>query len=382
MKDKKIIIFDTTLRDGEQSPGASMAPQDKVRFAKQLEKLGVDVIEAGFAVSSPVQAEGIRMISGEVSIPVIASLARAVEKDIEAAASALEHAVKKRIHIVLATSPVHRKYKLNKSPGEILKMAVNAVCFARRFADDVEFSAEDASRTEPDFLLEVLCAAAQAGASTVNIPDSVGYSVPGEFMKLIRAAAAKSGIGNRAVISAHCHNDLGLAAANSMAAVEAGAAQIEVSVNGIGERAGNAALEEVVMALHVRKDWFHALTGIHIEEIYETSRLLTEITGIQVQPNKAVVGKNAFSHESGIHQDGFLKERSTYEIIRPESIGRPPSEIILGRHSGRHGVRARLKALGIEPDDEQMDKIFEKFTLIADRKKAVTDEELAAISLL
>ena len=374
-----IIIFDTTLRDGEQSPGASMSQTDKLRFAKQLELLNIDVIEAGFAVSSPVQFDGIRMIADEVRKPVIASLARAVEGDIESAAKALQNAAKKRIHTFIATSPIHREFKLKKSKDEVLKAAVNSVRFAKTFTDDVEFSAEDATRTEFEYLCEVVEAVIDAGATTVNIPDTVGYTVPSEFTKILTNLRKKVKNIDKAVISVHCHNDLGLAVANSIAAIEAGCRQVEVSVNGIGERAGNASLEEFVMALAIRKDILGFSTSINTQEIYKASKLLTIITGIQVQPNKAVVGKNAFSHEAGIHQDGVLKERSTYEIMTPQQIGRPSSEIVLGRHSGKHGLLARLKELGYELDKEDFDKVFDKFTEIADKKKAVYDDELLVI---
>ncbi len=374
-----IVIFDTTLRDGEQSPGASMSQADKLRFAKQLELLNVNIIEAGFAVSSPVQFDAIRMIVNEVRKPVIASLARAVDGDIDAAAKALKGADRMRIHTFIATSPIHREFKLKKTKDEVLKAAVHAVKYARQFADDVEFSAEDATRTELEYLCEVVEAVIEAGASTVNIPDTVGYTVPSEFTKIISTIRRKVANIDKAVISVHCHNDLGLAVANSIAAVEAGVRQVEVSVNGIGERAGNASFEEFIMALAIRKDILKYTTDINTQEIYKASKLLTAITGIQVQPNKAIVGKNAFSHEAGIHQDGVLKERSTYEIMTPQQIGRPSSEIVLGRHSGKHGLLARLKELGYELNKEDFDKVFEKFTEIADKKKAVYDDELFII---
>ncbi len=378
MKDK-VYIFDTTLRDGEQSPGASMGINEKLKVALQLEKLGVDIIEAGFAVSSPVQFDAIQLIAQEVKTPVIASLARAVEKDIDAAAQALKNAQKKRIHTFIATSPIHREFKLKKTKEEILKQAVYAIQYARQYTDDVEFSAEDATRTELEYLVEVVTAAIEAGAKTINIPDTVGYTVPSEFTRIIRPLKEKVPNINNAILSVHCHNDLGLAVANSLAAIEAGARQVEVSVNGIGERAGNAAMEEIVMALELRKDIFGVETDIVTQEIYKTSRLIVSVTGIQVQPNKAIVGKNAFSHEAGIHQDGVLKERRTYEIMKPEQIGRSHSEIVLGRHSGKHGLQARLKELGYTIEGEDFERVFQKFTEIADKKKAVYDDELIAI---
>jgi 2-isopropylmalate synthase len=376
---EKVYIFDTTLRDGEQSPGASMGINEKVKVALQLEKLGVDIIEAGFAVSSPVQFDAIQLIAQEVKTPIIASLARAVEKDIDAAARALQSAKRKRIHTFIATSPIHREFKLKKSKEEILKQAVYAIQYAKQYTDDVEFSAEDATRTELDYLVEVVTAAIEAGATTINIPDTVGYTVPSEFTRIVRTLKEKVPNINKAVLSVHCHNDLGLAVANSLAAIEAGARQVEVSVNGIGERAGNAALEEIVMALNLRKDIFGVEVNTNTQEIYKTSRLVVSVTGIQVQPNKAIVGKNAFSHEAGIHQDGVLKERRTYEIMQPEQIGRSRSEIILGRHSGKHGLEARLKELGYSIEGEDFEKIFAKFTEVADKKKAVYDDELIAI---
>ncbi|OHD56209.1 MAG: 2-isopropylmalate synthase [Spirochaetes bacterium GWF1_51_8] len=375
----RVYIFDTTLRDGEQSPGASMGPQEKLKFAKQLETLNVDIIEAGFAVSSPVQFDAIRMIADEVRKPVICSLARAVEGDITAAGKAIASADRKRIHTFIATSPIHREHKLKMSKEEVLKRAIHAVEFAKTFTSDVEFSAEDATRTEVDYLCEVVEAVIAAGATTVNIPDTVGYTFPTEFQKIISTLFEKVSNIDKTVISVHCHNDLGMGVANSLAAVHAGARQIEVSMNGIGERAGNASLEEVIMSMSVRKDIFPYEFGINTREIYKTSKLLIAIIGIPVSPYKPVIGKNAFSHESGIHQDGFLKERSTYEIMTPEQIGRPSSEIVLGRHSGRHGLKVRLKELGYELEAEDFDKVFVKFQELADKKKAVYDDELIAI---
>ncbi len=375
----KIFVFDTTLRDGEQSPGASMTAREKVKFARQLETLNVDVIEAGFAVSSPAQFEGIQMICEEVRHPIIASLARAVDGDIKAAADALKNADRFRIHTFIATSPIHREYKLKMDKAEVIKRAVHAVEYALTFTNDVEFSAEDATRTELDYLCEVVEAAIKAGAKTINIPDTVGFTVPTEYYKIIDTLYQKVPGIKDVVVSVHCHDDLGLAVANSISAIQAGARQIEVSVNGIGERAGNASLEEIVMALEVRKDIFGITTDIRTQEIYKASKLLTAITGIPVQPNKAIVGKNAFSHEAGIHQDGVLKHRTTYEIMTPEQIGRSRSEIVLGRHSGKHGLKVRLKELGYELNEADFQSLYEKFLEVADKKKAVYDDELIAM---
>ncbi len=375
----RVIVFDTTLRDGEQSPGASMNPREKVKFARQLEALNIDVMEAGFAVSSPAQFEAIQMITDEVRKPIIASLARAVDGDIKSAADALKNADRMRIHTFIATSPIHREFKLKMDKAEVIKRAIHAVQYARTFTDDVEFSAEDATRTELDYLCEVVEAAIKAGATTINIPDTVGFTVPTEYNRIIRTIYEKVPGINDVVVSVHCHDDLGLAVANSISAIEAGARQVEVSVNGIGERAGNASLEEIVMALEVRKDVFGVTTDINTREIYKASRLVTAITGIPVQPNKAIVGKNAFSHEAGIHQDGVLKHRTTYEIMTPEQIGRSRSEIVLGRHSGKHGLKVRLKELGYELADADFQSLYEKFLEVADKKKAVYDDELIAM---
>lgn len=376
----KVYIFDTTLRDGEQSPGASMSPQEKIKIAHQLQALNVDVIEAGFAVSSPAQFDAIRIIGDEVRGPVIASLARAVDVDIEAAAKALETAEKSRIHTFIATSPIHRKFKLKMEPEEVIKRAQHAIEYAKTFTPDVEFSAEDATRTELNFLCEAVEAAIESGATTINIPDTVGYTIPSEFYKIISTLKQKVKGIEDVIISVHCHNDLGLAVANSLSAIEAGARQAEVSINGIGERAGNASLEEVVMALNIRKDVFGDVgTGINTKEIYKASKLIVSTTGLLVQPNKAIVGKNSFSHEAGIHQDGMLKERSTYEIMTPEQIGRPSSEIVLGRHSGKHGLKARLEELGYKLNEADFAKLYELFLKLADKKKAVYDDELLVL---
>jgi len=344
---EKVIIFDTTLRDGEQAPGFSMTVEEKITMAKQLEKLGVDVIEAGFAAASEGDFEAVRRVSEEIKNSTVCSLARALHSDIEKAGEALEPAERKRIHTFIATSPIHMKYKLKMSPEEVLERAVDAVRFARNFTDDVEFSAEDAFRSEREFLYRVFEAVIEAGAKTINVPDTVGYAIPEEFGQLI--ADIKNNVPNidKAIISVHCHNDLGLAVANSLSAVKNGARQVHATINGIGERAGNAALEEVVMAIKVRHDYFNDVyTEINTKEIYKTSRLLCRITGSFVQPNKAIVGDNAFAHEAGIHQHGVLSHRETYEIMRAEDVGVPASKIVLGKHSGRHAFKTRLHELG------------------------------------
>ncbi len=376
---EKIIIFDTTLRDGEQSPGASLGAEAKLKIAGQLAKLKVDVIEAGFPASSPGDLLSVRTIAEKTKGPVIAALARCIKKDIDLAVQALEPAVKKRLHIFLATSAIHRKYKLRKAKQEILRLAVESVKYGRRFCDDVEFSPEDASRTEPDYLCQVVEAVIEAGATVVNIPDTVGYATPVEFGKLIMTI--KSNVPNieEAVLSVHCHDDLGLATSNSLSAVENGARQVECTINGIGERAGNASLEEMVMILKTREDYFGFRTGIKTKEIYPASRLVTTLTGIHVQPNKAIVGDNAFKHEAGIHQDGVLKEKRTYEIMSPESIGLKESRLVLGKHSGRHAFGKRLEGLGYKLSEKDMLKAFERFKRLADKKKEIYDEDLTAI---
>ena len=382
MSKDKVVIFDTTLRDGEQSPGAALSINEKIEIAHQLAKLGVDVIEAGFPVSSKEQFEATRRVCNEVEGPAVAGLARASKKDIEAAAQALESAKKRRIHTFIATSPVHMKHKLRKEPAQVLKMAVEAVEHARQFTDDVEFSCEDACRSEIPFLIEILSAVIAAGATTLNIPDTVGYSIPEEYGRLI-AQLRENVIGADDVIfSTHCHNDLGLAVANSLAGVSNGARQIEVSVNGIGERAGNAALEEIVMALQTRADFFDigkSPVNIKTQQIYKTSQLVSRLTGFVIQPNKAIVGANAFAHESGIHVDGILKERSTYEIMTPETIGLGGSRMVLGRHTGMAGFEDRCKQLGYMLTKEELKEAYERFSEVADKKKEVFDEDLAAI---
>ena len=374
-----IKIFDTTLRDGEQSPGASMNVQEKVTVAKQLARLGVDIIEAGFAFSSPGDFEAIKTIGNEVEGPVICSLARAREEDIKAAWEALKDAPKKRIHTFHSTSDIHLKYQFRVTREEALKRSVEMVSLARSFIDDVEFSPMDATRTDIEYLCEIVEAVIEAGASTVNIPDTVGYSIPSEFGAMIKAIHEKVGNIDKAVIAVHCHNDLGLSTANSLAAVLNGAGQIECTINGIGERAGNCSMEEVVMALRTRRDVFNADTKINTEEIMRSSRLVTKITGISVQPNKAIVGSNAFAHESGIHQDGLLKEKSTYEIIRPESVGLYSAKLVLGKHSGRHAFKTRLKELGYSLEGDELNEVFERFKKLADQKKEIFDEDIEAL---
>lgn len=375
----RIYIFDTTLRDGEQSPGVSLNMQEKVALARQLAKLGVDVIEAGFPIASPGDFAGVKAIASSVEGPVIAALARTQEKDIKRAWEAIKEAEKPRIHTFLATSPLHRKYKLNLTPDEVLRVAVEGVELAKSFTKDVEFSAEDGSRTEISFICEVIEAVIKAGATTVNIPDTVGYATPGEFGNFIKEIFQRVPNINEAIISVHCHNDLGLAVANSLAAIENGARQIEVAVNGIGERAGNAALEEIVMALHTRRDFFNKETQINTREIYRTSKMVSNLTGMNIQPNKAIVGRNAFAHESGIHQDGVLKERETYEIMNPAMIGIEGNRLVLGKHSGRHAFKVQLESLGYCLGGELLDIAFSRFKDLCDRKKEITDDDLIAL---
>ena len=386
MSAEKIIIFDTTLRDGEQSPGASLSIAEKLEIAQQLATLGVDIIEAGFPVSSPAQFEATRLVAEQVTGPVIAGLARANKKDIEAAGKAIAPAKKRRIHTFIATSPIHMKYKLKKDSAEVLKMAVEAVQYAKSFTDDVEFSPEDATRSEIPFLIEILAAVIETGATTLNIPDTVGYILPYEYGRMIAQLKAEvSGIDN-CVISTHCHNDLGMAVANSIAGVRNGARQVECTINGLGERAGNAALEEIVMAIHTRpkflvhEDYTKVLaTNINTKEIHRTSQLVSQLTGFVIQPNKAIVGANAFAHEAGVHVDGILKERSTYEIMTPETIGLSGSRMVLGRHTGRHGFVDRCKHLGFKLTENELENAYQRFLEIADKKKEVFDEDLMAI---
>jgi 2-isopropylmalate synthase len=376
---RRIAIFDTTLRDGEQAPGCSMNLAEKLDVASQLARLGVDVIEAGFAISSPGDFASVREIAKSVKGPIIASLARALEKDIDVAWDAIRVADRPRIHIFLATSSVHMEFKLKMTPDEVLAQAEAMVRYARRLCPDIEFSAEDASRSDPDFLCRVLERVIAAGASTVNVPDTVGYAVPDEFAALVRRI--KSGVPNigQAALSVHCHNDLGLAVANSLAAVMAGADQIECTVNGIGERAGNAALEEIAMNLRTRAEYFGVTCGLDTTQIYSASKLVSAVTGVRVQPNKAVVGENAFAHEAGIHQHGVLANRATYEIMTPESIGLPRNRMVLGKHSGRHAFDERLVELGIHVDRDGAARLFAEFKELADKKKTVSDADIEAL---
>ncbi len=375
----KIYIFDTTLRDGEQSPGASMNVSEKVRIAHQLEKLNVDVIEAGFPVASKGDFEAVQAVAKEIKNAQVAALARANTKDIERAAEALKVAKYPCIHTFIATSDIHLKYKLKKSREEVLKMAAEAVRHARRYTDSVEFTAEDASRSDLDFVCKVFASVIKAGATVLNFPDTVGYAVPDEFGQKIKYVMEHTPGIEKARLSVHCHNDLGLAVANSLAAIVHGARQVEVTINGIGERAGNAALEEVVMAIRTRADALKAQTDIITEHICASSRLVTMITGIPVQPNKAIVGANAFAHEAGIHQDGVLKERTTYEIMNPCTIGLAKSSLVMGKHSGRHAFKQKLKELGYKLGEADIDRVFERFKDLADKKKAVFDDDIEAL---
>ncbi|MDR2617993.1 MAG: 2-isopropylmalate synthase [Treponema sp.] len=376
---RKIIIFDTTLRDGEQAPGCSMNLQEKLEVAKRLELLGVDVMEAGFPVSSPGDLEAVKAIAGIIKNSAVAGLCRCVEKDIDAAREALSSAASPRVHVFLATSPIHMEYKLKMTPDQVLAQAAASVKYARKFCSDVEFSAEDAFRSDPDFVCKVFGAAIAAGAKTVNFPDTVGYAMPGEFGGRIKYIKEHTPGMEKAKLSVHCHNDLGLAVANSLAAIEAGADQAECTVNGIGERAGNASLEEIVMTLRVRKDYLKADTGIDTTQIYTASRLVSQVTGVKVQPNKAVVGDNAFAHEAGIHQHGVLVNRATYEIMTPESIGIPKNRMVLGKHSGKHALEDRLKDMGFSVDAKTLGIIFSQFKDLADKKKAVSDRDIEAL---
>lgn len=374
-----IRIFDTTLRDGEQSPGASMNISEKLEVARQLARLGVDVIEAGFPISSDRDFEAVNTIAKEVKGPIIAALCRANEKDIRRAYEAIAPAEKKRIHTFIATSDIHMEFKLRKTREEVLQMAVAAVQLAKSLCDDVEFSAEDATRSDVTFLCQIVTAVIDAGATTVNIPDTVGYAIPEEFGALI--ATIRSQVPNieKAVISVHCHNDLGLAVANSLVAVRNGAGQIECTINGLGERAGNAALEEVIMSMRTRQDIFQTNTAVVSKEIMRTSRLVSDVTSIHVQPNKAIVGANAFSHESGIHQHGMLAHRQTYEIMLPEDVGVGESKLVLGIHSGKHAVLRKLLDMGYELDDDQLDRVVQRVKVVAEKKKEVTERDLESI---
>lgn len=376
---EKVIIFDTTLRDGEQSPGATLNIDEKIEIAKQLAKLGVDVIEAGFPVSSPGDFNAVKQIAQQVKGPVIAGLARAHKKDIDAAWEAVKYADKPRIHTFIATSDIHLEYKLRKTREEVLKIAVEMVSYAKSLCNDIEFSAEDAGRTDPEYLCQVVEAVIDAGATTVNIPDTVGYTVPDEFGALI--AYVKNNVPNidKAIISVHCHNDLGMATANTIAAISNGARQVECTINGLGERAGNCSLEEIAMILKTRKDKMGLYSTIDTTKIYNISRLVSNLTGMLIQPNKAIVGVNAFAHESGIHQDGFLKFRTTYEIMNPKDIGLVESQLPLGPRSGRHALKSRLIELGYELNDEDLSKAFDRFKVLADKKKQITNIDLEYI---
>lgn len=374
-----IKIFDTTLRDGEQSPGCSMNLHEKIQMAKQLEILKVDVIEAGFAIASPGDAMAVKEVSKVIKNCTVASLARTLTADIDCAWDSLKHAVNPRIHTFIATSDIHMKYKLKSTPEEVLESAVNAVRYAKKYCNDVEFSAEDATRSNPAFLYRIFEEVIKAGATVINIPDTVGYSIPDEFYNLIRNIKENVPNIHRAEISVHCHNDLGLAVGNTLAAVRAGATQLECTINGIGERAGNAALEEIAMALNTRKDFFMNNCSIDTRQIMRSSKMLSAITGVQVQPNKAIVGSNAFAHEAGIHQHGVLQDSSTYEIMTPESIGLSENKMVLGKHSGRHALDERLKLLGYNLTKEELSKAFTKFKELADKKKVVYDQDIEAI---
>ena len=375
----RVIIFDTTLRDGEQSPGASMNLEEKLQIAALLEEMGVDVIEAGFPIASNGDFEAVNEVAKRVKNSIVAGLARAGQKDIERAAEALKPAARPRIHTFISTSPLHMKYKLRMEPDDVHQAVVDSVTHARRFTDDVEWSCEDGSRTEHDFMCRCVESAIKAGARTINVPDTVGYTVPEEYAALIEMLLNRVPNIDKAILSVHCHNDLGLAVANSLAAVSAGARQIECTVNGLGERAGNAAMEEIVMALRTRNDVMPFETGIDTTMITRASKLVSAITGFAVQPNKAIVGANAFAHESGIHQDGMLKNAQTYEIMTPESVGLNKSNIVMGKHSGRNAFRTKLKELGFELGDNALNDAFNRFKDLADKKKTVFDEDIVAL---
>ena len=374
----RVYIFDTTLRDGEQSPGCSMTVAEKLRMAAKLVELGVDILEAGFPIASQGDSEAVDAVAREFPWVSVAALARSNRGDILAAAASLKNARRPRIHTFIATSDIHLKHKLKKSRQQVLDEAVAAVRLAREYCDDVEFSAEDATRTDPDYLEQVSREVVAAGARTVNLPDTVGFSVPEEYRALI--ARIVKALGDSAVVSVHCHDDLGLAVANSLAAIQGGARQIECTINGIGERAGNAALEEVVMALNTRREVLPYETRIVTEHLYPCSQLLTSIITFGPQPNKAIVGENAFAHEAGIHQDGFLKERTTYEIMDPKSVGVPESKLVLGKHSGRHALAKRCEDLGVPLTKEQLDTVYHRFTELADRKKGLRNDEIIALA--
>ncbi len=375
--EKRIIIFDTTLRDGEQSPGASMNMEEKIQIARQLERMGVDVIEAGFPIASDGDFEAVSQIARELKKSVVCGLARAVEVDIKRCWEAVKHAKKPRIHTFIATSPIHRKAKLKMTGEEVIENAVKAVKLAKSFCRDVEFSAEDATRTELEYLKEVVVKAAHAGATTINIPDTVGYAMPLEFGRIIKEI--REVLPDDVAVSVHCHDDLGMASANSLIAVQNGANQVECTINGIGERAGNASMEEIIMSLKTRKDIYNIQTQIDATKIYPVSTLVTRLSGIAIQKNKAVVGENAFRHEAGIHQHGVLQDKLTYEIMTPESIGRKAETLVLGKHSGKHAIIERLKSLGIDKKDIDMADLFKRYKDLADKKKQVYDDELMTL---
>jgi 2-isopropylmalate synthase len=374
-----IRIFDTTLRDGEQCPGAAMNENEKIEIARHLAKMNVDVIEAGFPVSSPVQFKAVERIAREIEGPIITGLARSLRVDIEAAANALKPAKRKRIHTFLATSPIHMKHKLGKTPSEVLALAIEAVKMARDFVDDVEFSPEDGTRSDWEFLREICEAVIEAGATTINVPDTVGYTTPEKYGELFNFLIKNVRGADKIIFSAHCHNDLGLATANSLSAIVNGVRQVECTINGIGERAGNTAMEEVVMALRTRKDFYGITTRIDTTQISKASYLVKNITGMTVQPNKAIVGANAFAHESGIHQDGVIKNRETYEIMTPQSIGLESNRMVLGRHSGRAGFKDRIIRLGFQPKQDELELAYTKFLEIADKKKEIFDEDIISL---
>jgi len=376
---QRVVIFDTTLRDGEQSPGASMNLEEKLRIAQVLEEMGVDIIEAGFPIASQGDFEAVQAIARVVTDSTVCGLARAARGDVERAAEAIKPAKRARIHTFISTSPLHMKYKLQMEPEEVYEAVIDSVTRARGFVDDVEWSAEDGSRTEHDFLCRCVEAAINAGATTINIPDTVGYAIPDEFAALITMLRNRVPNIDKAVLSVHCHNDLGLAVANSVAAVQAGARQVECTINGLGERAGNASMEEIVMGLRTRHDRLPFTTGIETENIMRASRLVSAVTGFVVQPNKAIVGANAFAHESGIHQDGFLKHAQTYEIMTPESVGLKTSKLVLGKHSGRHAFCEKLRELGYELGDNAFEDAFRRFKDVADAKKEVFEEDIVAL---
>jgi 2-isopropylmalate synthase len=373
----RVWIFDTTLRDGEQSPGCSMTVPEKLRMAGRLVELGVDILEAGFPIASQGDFEAVDAVSREFPWVQVAALARCTRMDVERAAESLRKARRPRIHTFLATSDIHLKYKLKKSRQQVLDEAVAAVELARSYIDDVEFSAEDGARTDPDYLEQVSRAVVAAGARTVNIPDTVGYSTPDEYAEIIGRIV--EALGDTAIVSVHCHDDLGLAVANSLAAIKAGARQIECTINGIGERAGNCSLEEIVMVMKTRNDRYPFVTGIHAEHLFAASQMLTSCISFGPQPNKAIVGANAFAHEAGIHQDGYLKEKSTYEIIDPKTVGVPEGKLVLGKHSGRHALTSRIGDLGFTLTKEEVDVVYERFTTLADTKKGVRNDEILVI---